>query len=71
MNKRIQKIHFPVSTLPPERREGLDPSAFATVTIVEEAEPGLSALLEAMDAPGRPRRSKAEIDATARSIRND
>jgi hypothetical protein len=38
MNK-IVKEHYPVSKLPVELREGIDPKGHVTVTVVEEEKP--------------------------------
>ncbi len=71
---RIVKEHYPVERLPEDLRAGLSRDSRVTVTVVEESGPTrqpLFALLEAMDAPGRPRRSLQEIDAHIRELRED
>jgi hypothetical protein len=68
---RIVKEHYPVERLPADLREGLDPLSRVTITLVSEPHEGLAALLEAMDAPDRPRRNRADIDESIRALRED
>ena len=54
MNK-IVKEHYPAHKLPVELREGMDPNAHVTVTVVPEEGPGERALsLEEIFAARRP-----------------
>jgi hypothetical protein len=68
---RIVKRHYPVEKLPEDLRVGFDPTSRVTVTLVQDGSSDLTALLEAMDASDRPRRSRAEIDESVRAIRED
>ncbi len=71
---RIVKEHYPIERLPEDLRAGMTSNSRVTVTVVEEdgaTRQRLSALLEAMDASDRPRRSLQEIDAHIRELRED
>jgi hypothetical protein len=70
---RIVKEHYPVSKLPEELREGLDPQQMVTVTVlVEEAPPEKVPTLEELFALRRPPfRSGQEIDDELRRQRDE
>lgn len=75
MNK-IVKEHYPVSKLPPDLREGIDPQKFVTVTVAVEVEspspPRKVLTLEEIFALRQPPfRSGAEIDETIRKQRDE
>jgi hypothetical protein len=70
MNKIVRE-HYPVERLPDDLRAGMIPGGRVTVTIVSEETAPTNLLLEAMDAPDRPRRSKDEIDKLMNLIRQD
>jgi hypothetical protein len=70
MNKVVRE-HYPVEKLPEDLRVGMTLSGHVTVTIVPDSEISPNLLLEAMDAPDRPRRSKKEIDRLMNLIRRD
>lgn len=70
---RIVKEHYPVSKLPEELREGLDPRQMVTVTVlVEETPPEKVPTLEELFALRRPPfRSGQEIDDELRRQRDE
>jgi hypothetical protein len=71
---RIVKEHYPVSKLPEELREGLDPAELVTVTVAREIEnPRRKVLtLEEIFALRRPPfRSGTEIDDSVRRQRDE
>jgi hypothetical protein len=70
MNK-ITRRHYPIEKLPDDLRFGLSAGAHVTVTVISEEPVPPNLLLEAMDAPDRPRRAKAEIDRMMTIIRQD
>jgi hypothetical protein len=70
MNK-IVRMHYPVEKLPEDLRAGLDAGAHVTITIVTDAQKQPNLLLEAMDAPDRPMRSRDEINSLLNAIRRD
>ena len=72
MNK-IVKEHYPASKLPEDLREGVDPAATVTVTIVEELHPPERnvSLDEIFSARRPPFRSADEIDADLRRQRDE
>lgn len=73
MNK-IVKEHYPVSNLPEDLRQGLDPSAFVTVTVAtEQSRPPRKVMtLEEIFALRRPPyRSGEEIDEDVRRQRDE
>jgi hypothetical protein len=72
MNK-IVKEHYPASRLPEDLREGVDPAATVTVTIVEEQEaPARIVTLDEIFASRRPPfLTPEEIDADLRRQRDE
>jgi uncharacterized protein (UPF0216 family) len=70
---RIVKEHYPASKLPEDLRQGVDPAATVTVTIVEEQHlPERRVSLEEIFAARRPPfRSADEIDADLRRQRDE
>ena len=70
MNK-ITRQNYPASKLPSDLREGIDPAASVTVTVVaEEAPPHRVMTLEEIFAARRPPfRSAEDIDAEIRESR--
>jgi hypothetical protein len=68
---RIVREHYPVEKLPEDLRVGLNPRGKATVTIITDSVQPPQRLLDAMDAPDRPRRAKDEIDALTKLIRSE
>jgi hypothetical protein len=70
MNKIVRE-HYPVEKLPDDLRAGILPGERVTVTIVAESRARADRLLEAMEAPDRPRRSKEDIDRLTALIRQD
>jgi hypothetical protein len=70
---RIVKEHYPASRWPEDLRQGVDPTAIVTVTIVEEeVGPQRPATLEEVFASRRPPfRTPEEIDAELRRQRDD
>ena len=70
---RIVKEHYPASRLPDDLREGVDPAAVVTVTIVEEqASPQRAVTLEEVFAARLPPfRTPEEIDADLRRQRDE
>jgi hypothetical protein len=71
MNKLVRE-HYPASKLPPDLREGLDPSGEVTVTIVQEeyaAERPLT-LEEILALRRPPYRTAEEIDSAIRRDRD-
>jgi hypothetical protein len=71
---RIVKEHYPVSKLPLELREGLDPKKLVTVIVALEIDqpPRKVMTLEEIFAARRPPfRSGEEIDATLRRHRDE
>jgi hypothetical protein len=69
----IVKSNYPVSKLPEDLRDGVDPASTVTVTItVEEARPAHVLSLEEIFALRQPPfRSKEEIDADIRRDRDE
>jgi hypothetical protein len=72
MNKIIRE-HYPVSKLPKDLREGLDPASDVTVTVErEENSPrDILTLEEIFAARKPPYRSAEEIDADVRRSRDE
>ena len=71
MNKIVRE-HYPVANLPEDLREGLDPAAEVTVTLVEENMPETAVSLEEIFAARRPPfRSAEDIDAQVRALRDE
>ena len=70
---RIVKEHYPASRLPEDLRQGVDPAAIVTVTIVEEpGRPERSVTLEEVFALRQPPfRTSEEIDADLRRQRDE
>ena len=70
---RITREHYPASKLPEDLRAGVDPSSTVTVTIVEEESPPekVMTLDEIFSQRGFPRRTKEEIDADIRQLRDE
>ncbi|MGL4437992.1 MAG: hypothetical protein ACRCUE_01855 [Bosea sp. (in: a-proteobacteria)] len=77
---RIVKEHYPVEKLPEDLRVGLNPRTRVTVTVIEETdlltqEPALmsatDAFLELVADVSSPKRSREEIDAWVRSLRDE
>jgi hypothetical protein len=71
---RIVKEHYPASRLPEDLRQGVDPAAIVTVTIVEEEATSPEKILSmeeiwALRAP--PFRTAQEIDADLRRQRDE
>jgi hypothetical protein len=71
MNKIIRE-HYPAAQLPEDLRPNDDPDARVTVTIEEEARPEkVMSLDEIFSQSGFPRRTKEEIDADIRQLRDE
>jgi hypothetical protein len=72
MNKVIRE-NYPASKLPEELREGIDPSVRVTVTVVAEDDPAYQPMTfeEIFAARRPPYRSKEEIDASIRQLRDE
>jgi hypothetical protein len=72
MNKIIRE-HYPVSKLPSDLREGLDPSSEVKVTVEKEETPPhtVMTLEDILAARKPPYRTAAEIDADLRRGRED
>jgi hypothetical protein len=71
MNKIIRE-HYPAAQLPEDLRPNDDPNARVTVTIEEEARPEkVMTLDEIFSQRGFPRRTKEEIDADIRQLRDE
>jgi hypothetical protein len=71
MNKIVRE-HYPAAQLPEELRPSGDPAARVTVTVEEEARPAQVMTLEEMfSQEGFRRRSKEEIDADIRRLRDE
>jgi hypothetical protein len=71
---RIVRQHYPASKLPEDLREGVDPDANVTVTVmVEDLKPPerVMTLEEIFSLKGFERRSAAEIDADIRKMRDE
>jgi hypothetical protein len=70
---RIVKEHYPASRLPEDLREGVDPAAVVTVTIVEEEgrSQRVATLDEIFAARQPPFRTPEEIDAELRRQRDE
>lgn len=69
---QIVRLHYPVSKLPEDLREGLNPSGEVTVTLLEETPSRTVLSLEEMFALRRPPYlSKEEIDAHIREMREE
>jgi hypothetical protein len=68
----IVKSNYPVSKLPEELRDGMDPSSTVTVTVTVEERPEKVMSLEEIFAARRPPyRTKEEIDAELRRQRDE
>jgi hypothetical protein len=71
MNKVVRE-HYPVSKLPEDLRQGLNPLAEVTVTVVEEERRKDVLSIEEMFALRQPPyRSKEDIDAYIRELRDE
>ena len=71
MNEIIRK-DYPASKLPEDLREGIDPSAKVTVTVIDDTPPHKPMTLEEIWASRRPPfKSKEEIDAEIRGQRDE
>jgi hypothetical protein len=69
---RIVKPHYPVSALPEDLRQGLDPTAEVTVIVDYGEEPAAPSSVRALFAARRPPfRSAEEIDREIRKQRDD
>ena len=70
---RVVKEHYPASKLPEDLREGVDPSAVVTITIVEEQNrpEGIMTLEEIFALRQPPFRTAEEIDADLRRQRDE
>jgi hypothetical protein len=71
---RIVKEHYPVSKLPAELREGLDPAELVTVTValeVEQPPRKVMTLEEIFSARRPPFRSGKEIDESIQRQRDE
>ncbi|MBN9060830.1 MAG: hypothetical protein BGP06_16420 [Rhizobiales bacterium 65-9] len=69
---RIVREHYPASQLPADLREGIDPSAAVTVTVVQEGveEPAMT-LGEILAARRPPFRAQEDIDREFRALRDE
>jgi hypothetical protein len=68
----IVRKNYPASKLPEDLREGIDPTTTVTVTVVDEAPPYKPMTLEEIFAARRPPyRTKEEIDASIRQMRDE
>ena len=72
MNKVVRE-NYPASKLPEDLREGIDPASRVTVTVTEDGKPPHEVMtLEEIFASRRPPyRSKKEIDAEIRRLRDE
>ncbi len=72
MNKIVRE-NYPASKLPEDLREGIDPGSRVTVTVTEDGKPSHEVMtLEEIFASRRPPyRSKEEIDAEIRRLRDE
>jgi hypothetical protein len=72
MNKVVRE-NYPASKLPEDLREGIDPASRVTVTVTEDGKlPHEVMTLEEIFASRRPPyRSKEEIDAEIRRLRDE
>jgi hypothetical protein len=71
MNK-ITREHYPAALLPEDLRPNNDPNAHVTVTIEEETKPEkVMTLDEIFSQRGFQRRTKEEIDADIRQLRDE
>jgi hypothetical protein len=71
MNKVIRQ-DYPAANLPEDLREGIDPSARVTVTIIEDSPPDRPMTLEEIWESRRPPyRSAEEIVRTIRQLRDE
>ena len=70
---RVVKEHYPASKLPEDLREGVDPSAVVTITIVEEQNrpERIMTLDEIFALRQPPFRTAEEIDADLRRQRDE
>ena len=70
---RIVKEHYPASRLPEDLREGVDPTAIVTITIVEEQgrQESTVTLEEIFALRQPPFRTAEEIDADLRRQRDE
>ncbi len=68
----IVKLNYPASKLPEDLREGIDPAAKVTVTVVDETPPENPMTLDEIWALRRPPyRSAEEIVASIRQLRDE
>ena len=71
MNKVIRQ-NYPAANLPEDLREGIDPSAHVTVTIIEDSPPDRPMTLEEIwESRHPPYRSTEEIVRTIRELRDE
>lgn len=70
---RIIREHYPASRLPDDLREGVDPHATVTVTIVQEEKPPerVMSLEEIFAARRPPFKTAGEIDSDLRRQRDE
>jgi hypothetical protein len=69
---RIVKAHYPVSSLPEDLREGLDPSGEVTVIVEEIDRPKKTMSIDEIFAARRPPfRTAEEIDKQIRDLRDE
>jgi hypothetical protein len=69
---RIVKAHYPVSSLPEDLREGLDPSGEVTVIVEESDRPKKTMSIDEIFAARRPPfRSVEDIDRQIRELRDE
>ena len=69
---RIVREHYPVSKLPEDLREGLDPAADVVVTVEEIERPAkVMTIEEIFSSREPPYLTKSEIDARLREQRDD
>jgi hypothetical protein len=69
---RIVREHYPASKLPEDLRDGVDPSATVTVTVVEEERTQSVPTLDEIFASRRPPyRSTEDIDTELRQRRDE
>ena len=72
MNKISRKAEYPVSKLPEDLREGLDPSGTVSVVVEELKRPEhVMSLDEIFALRGFRRRTAEEIDADIRQMRDE
>jgi hypothetical protein len=70
---KVVRENYPASKLPEDLREGIDPASRVTVTVMEDEKPAHRVMtLEEIFASRRPPyRSKEEIDAEIRRLRDE